>query len=224
MRVAEQLAAEGCPLCGWRSQSDRRFVDAVVGEAVNDTGVRRRLEASGGYCSRHVALLPARERERRGGTLGSAILLGSVMRARLAGLDEATSSGRRRLPGRVGLLREAPVCPLCRDVGSSVVSAVTVLIGRLHDPAWAAVLAESLLCLDDLLLLWDAAARSGDRALEAWRPVAASQSDRFRAILAVADAYVDHSGHDRQAEMTGEERVAADGLVRALAGDVEPGR
>ena len=219
MRVAGFLATHGCPLCGARYAAGQRLVDAVIGEAVNDVGVRRRLDAAGGYCARHAALLPVRERERRGGTLGSAILLGSIVRARLAALDGAAAEGGRRLGGRIAALRRPPACPLCRDVDASIGGVLTVIVGRLADPAWVAALGASNLCLDDLLLLWDAVAAAGGRTLEAWRPIGAAQSERLRMILATADGYIDHSGHDRQSELTDAERVAVDALVRALAGD-----
>ena len=219
MRVSEYLGTAGCALCRGRAAAEERFVDAVIAEAVTDVGARRRLDAAGGYCGTHAGLLPVRERARRGGTLGSAVLLGSVLRGRLAALDAAMSGGGRRLAGRVASLREPAACPVCRDVESSVGSVLTIVIGRLGDPAWADALARSPLCLDDLLLLWHVVVRSDGRTRDAWRPVGDAQVARLRAILATADAYVDHSGHDRQAELTDEERSAADALVRVLAGD-----
>ena len=224
MRVAEFVSGDACALCQGRTAAEQRSVDAVIAEAVTDVGVRRRLDAAGGYCALHAALLPVRERARRGGTLGSAVLLGSVLRARLDALDAATASGGRRLAGRVASLREPANCPVCRNVESSVGSVLTVVIGRLGDPAWAEALAQSALCLDDLLLLWHTVARSNGRTQDAWRPIGTAQVARLRAILATADAYVDHSGHDRQAELTDEERAAADGLVRVLAAGVQPNR
>lgn len=219
MRVADLVAGEGCPLCSGRAAAERRFVDAVIGEAVTDVGVRRRLDASGGYCTRHATLLPVRERHRRGGTLGSAILLGSVMRARLTSLDQAVADGGRRLVGRLEALRRPPGCPVCQDVDSSIGSMLTVVLGRLGDPAWVAELAASEMCVDDLLLTWEVVARSGGRMIAAWQPVGSAQANRLHAVLDMADAYVDHSGHDRQAELTDAERVAVDGVVRALTGD-----
>jgi hypothetical protein len=219
MRVAEQFAAAGCPLCGSRAAAERRFVDAIIGEAVNDVGVRRRIDAAGGFCARHTALLPTRERAARGGTLGSAILLGSVVRARIAALDEVAMSDGRGLRRRLAAVRRPPACPVCAETESSVGSVLTVVVGRLGDPAWAAAIGEAALCLDDLLLLWDVTAQAGGRTLAAWRPIGAAHLRRLRASLEVADAYVDHSGHDRQAELTDEERVAADRLVQLLAGD-----
>lgn len=217
--MAEQFAADGCPLCASRVAAERRFVDAIIGEAVNDVDVRRRLDAAGGFCPRHTALLPARERAARGGTLGSAILLGSVVRARIAALDEVASSDGRGLRRRVSALRRPPACPVCADTESSVGSVLTVIVGRLADPAWAAAIGEAALCLDDLLLLWDAAAQTGGRTLTAWRPIGAAQSRRLGAQLHAADRYVNHSGHDKQGDLTDDERVAADRLVQVLAGD-----
>jgi hypothetical protein len=220
MRIAEHLGAEGCAICAGRAAAAVRFVDAVIAEAVTDVGARRRLDAAGGYCAAHATLLPVRERAKRGGTLGSAVLLASVLRARLDALDAAASGGRR-LAGRIESLRAPARCPVCRDVEASTGSMLTIVIGRLADPAWADALTRSPLCLDDLLLVWHVIARSDGRTQDAWRPIAAAQVARLRVALATADSYVDHSGHDRQSELTDLERAAADGLVRVLAGDGE---
>lgn len=225
MRVAEHLGSPGCALCAGRSAAEKRFVDAVIAEAVTDVGARRRLDLAGGYCARHTALLPVRERERRGGTLGSAILLASVLERRLAALEAVTPTGGRRLGNhlgiRLGIRREPPSrlpdCPVCQDVVGSIGAMLTVIIGRLADPAWADALARSALCVDDLATLRDSVIRSGPEAKEAWRPIGVTQLARLRGILATADRYVDHSGHDRQAELTDEERTAVDVLVGALA-------
>ena len=83
MRLSEHLAGPGCPLCAARAAIEVRLIDSLIGEAVNDIGVRADLDRSGGYCARHLAMLPERERRLRGGTLGSAILLGAVLRRRL---------------------------------------------------------------------------------------------------------------------------------------------
>jgi hypothetical protein len=224
MQVAEHLAGGGCPLCAVRSRAERRFLDAAIAEAVTDVGARRRLDASGGYCGRHAAMLPGRERDRRGGTLGSAVLLGSVLRSRLETLDAIASDGGRRLGDRVEAARRPPQCPVCQDVRGSVGAATTVIGSRLGDPAWAAALGGAQLCVADLLALWEAAARSDRKALEAWRPIGGAQSARLRAALATAEAYVAHSGHDRQAELSDEERRAADVLAGLLGGDDQPDR
>ena len=216
--MAEQLASDGCPLCAARAGAEQRLVDALIGEAVNDLGVRQRLDRAGGYCPRHTGLLPARERARRGGTLGSAILLGAVLDARLGRLRALEDAAGRRLSGRVADVANAPACPLCADVGAASWSAVSVLVARLGDPAWSAAIAAAPFCLDDLVLLWQAAAGSDRTTLGAWQPVAIAQRARLEGSLALAQGYVDHSGHDRQSELTDEERVAVDRLVELLAG------
>jgi hypothetical protein len=118
-------------------------------------------------------------------------------------------------------MRRPPDCPICTDTEWSVGSALLVLVGRLADPAWAAAIGESDLCLDDLLLLWATTAQAGGRTLDAWRPIGAAQLRRIGARLEAADAYVSHSSHDRRGDLTDHERVAADGLVRLLVGDMQ---
>jgi hypothetical protein len=218
IRVAERLTGPGCPFCAWRSTAEERGIDALIGEAVTDPGVRRRIERAGGFCARHSALLPVRERDRRGGTMGTAVLLGAVLGSRLAALDEAAEGGSRRLKGRIESLAAAPACPICADVGASVSGAMAIVIARLGDPAWVDATGSAAFCWPDMIVLWTAVARAGGRTVDAWRPVAARQSARLRDALRTAEAYVAHSAFDRRDELTDEEREAADVLAALLAG------
>jgi hypothetical protein len=220
MRLSEHLTGPGCPLCAARADADVRLVDSLIGEAVNDIGVRRDLDRARGYCARHFVMLPERERRRRGGTLGSAILLGAVLRRRLDRLAEL--DGGRRLPARITELRQQPDCPLCRGLVSTDGAALAGLAGRLTDPLWAAAIAESDLCLDDFLALWELVARSDRRFQEAWAPVAVAQRRRFEQVVDELNGYIASSGHDRREELTDQQRAAADRAVRLLAGEPAP--
>ena len=61
--------SRGCPFCALEIESVRRYMETVLGESVNDPGVRAKLVRSKGYCGRHSAiLLQARD------CLGTAIL------------------------------------------------------------------------------------------------------------------------------------------------------
>jgi hypothetical protein len=217
IRVADALLLPGCVLCRARSTAEERLIDSLVGEAVTDVGVRRRLDAARGFCPRHTALLPARERSRRGGSTGSTILLGEMLRGRLSALDELAETRGRRLSGRVAAQRAPAACPICVDVQGAVGGTVAVLLGRLTDPAWADALGRADLCLDDLLLLWATAAGAGGRLLDGWRPIARTQIERLRGTLVAADGFIAHSGHDRQHETTDEERGALDDILAILA-------
>lgn len=218
LRVAERLVGAGCPFCAWRLAAEERAIDALIGEAVTDPGVRRRIDRAGGFCARHTVMLPLRERERRGGTMGSAVILSSVLRSRLAALEAASAGGPRRLRGRIEALAAPPACPICADVDGSVGAALAVIVARLADPAWADALGRAACCWADLMLLWETAARAGGRALDAWRPIAARHTERLEAAAATAEAYVAHSAFDRRGDLTEEEREASDVLTDLLAG------
>ena len=217
MRLAEHLAQGGCPLCASRAESEQRLVGALLGEAVNDVGVRGRLDRAGGFCSRHTRLLPDRERARRGGTMGASILLGAVAEARLERLRALEGASGRRLNGGIADLRRPADCPLCADVAGAGRSALVVLVGRLGDPAWVAALASAAFCLADLLAIWEVVARSDRTLLEAWRPIGRAQRERLDGIVRLARNAVAHAAHDRRDELTDEERVAVDRLADALA-------
>jgi hypothetical protein len=217
MRLAEYVAAGGCPLCAARAQAEERLTDALLGEAVNDVGVRARLDRAGGFCARHTRLLPERERALRGGTTGSAILFGAIAEARAAQLRELAAASGRGLSRRAADARRAPDCPLCADVAAAGRAAIVTLGGRLADPAWAVALADASFCLADLFVLWEVVARSDRSTLEAWRPIAVAQQARVERLVVGARDAVAHSAFDRRDEVTDVDRIAADRLADLLA-------
>ena len=63
-RLAELLASDGCPVCGYRNRSAERYISAILGEMVNDRGFRRDLDAARGFCTGHThAVIAATRRE-----------------------------------------------------------------------------------------------------------------------------------------------------------------
>ena len=165
-------------------------------------------------------MLPERERRKRGGTLGSAILLGAVLRRRLdrvAELDGGTAP-----PGPASRSSASRPTAPCAVASCPPTGRAAGLAGRLTDPQWAAAIAASELCLDDFLALWELVARSDRRFQEAWAPVVVAQRRRFEGAVDELNGYIASSGHDRREELTDDQRAAADRAVRLLAGEPAP--
>src|SRR5262249_12965689 len=86
LRVA--CAQDRCPICTLVLRSERRFLEALIYEQVNDIGGREVLRASRGFCARHSGMLvgsPA--------ALGSSIIARDVLRALQRVLAAESSTG-----------------------------------------------------------------------------------------------------------------------------------
>ncbi|NOY78747.1 MAG: hypothetical protein GXO76_12860 [Calditrichaeota bacterium] len=53
----EAFAAEECPVCHLLDLRERRYIESIFYESVNDPGVRKKFRQAGGLCKRHTQLL-----------------------------------------------------------------------------------------------------------------------------------------------------------------------
>lgn len=133
--LREACAEGGCPLCSLADRSAESFINALLWEAVTDVDARRRVVASYGFCREHGWRL-----DRPGGVGGAAILMGDVIKALIAALDEPApqlvgGSMWDRLRGRKsgaddtdGIIQPAAACPVCAHVGRIEVDAAQALL------------------------------------------------------------------------------------------------
>ena len=190
------------------------MLDGIIAERVLDIGFRESLERDHGFCRAHAAGLLAADR-RASGMLGSSILYEAMVGRRLAALREAVAprGGGRRRRTRLASARERPPCLVCIEGARAADTATARLAERCADAAWAAVIGDIPLCLDDLGAFMAAA---GDGS--APEPVVARQLERVEALRARLEGYAYHSAADRRHLLTDGERAAADEASRLLGG------
>jgi len=213
VRLLEAMREGGCPVCVVRSRAERGVVETIIRERVLDRGFRADLERREGFCRRHVVELVAADRRETGGILGASLLLAAIIDRRTTGLADTVGTGRRTVRSRVKAARVRPPCVACTNGATAAETARTRLAERAEHDDWAVALADSPLCLDDLLALWETAGSA-----KAFEPVARAQLARFGAIHDRLEAYAHHSSQDRRHLLTDEERTAADDATRALGG------
>ena len=218
-RLADLLVADGCPVCGFRSQASRRYLGTVLRESVTDRTIRAELDEAGGYCRRHSRELLAADRDESGGSLGTAILYGSIVRRRLAVIDAIAAVPRRRIRPSVVAARRPPACPACRAVGSAVDGAFARIAELATEADWAAALAEAEFCLDDLLVLWEAAAGASRDGDDPWPAILAGQRARIAVIERDLVGFAHHSSHDRRHLKSAPEEASIERGRRLLGGD-----
>ncbi|MFL5674633.1 MAG: DUF6062 family protein [Chloroflexota bacterium] len=214
-RLLEAMRGGGCPICVVRARSEKATMDAIINERVLDIGFRADLERKQAFCRRHVAELVPTDRRETGGILGSSMLLSAVIDRRLDLVRGGTRPGGSGIRVRLRLGRKRPPCVACSQADTAVGTAIVRFADRSSDPAWATALAGTAFCLDDFLLLWEAA-----RSRRGFEPVARRQVERFDDLRRRLDGFAHHSSHDRLQLMTDEERTAADEATRLLGGDL----
>ncbi len=212
-RLADLLAAPGCPICRYRDETERRHVEQILSERVTDRTFRAELDVARGFCPLHTRALLATNRARIGGSLGAGILLGAILKVRLRELEGATQAAPGR--GRARRATEAsrpPACPVCAHAHVAERFAVERLATLAAGSTWASALAAAPFCLDHLLSLTAVSGRDG------WDSVAKAQHARLSRLSDRLDAFAHHSSHDRRHLMTDGERAAPDEVADLLAG------
>lgn len=213
VRLSAAIDAGGCAICGVRTRSEQATLDAIIAERVLDLGFREGMERDHAFCRRHAAELIVADR-RAAGILGSSILYGAMITRRLAGLREALGTRGRGRRSRLERAMRRPQCLVCTQGVSGVDVALSRLVDRASDPAWAAVVADIPFCLDDFVGLL---ATAGDAP--AMAPIAEQQLARLDDLARRLDGYAYHSSQDRRHLLTDDERAAADEAARVLGGD-----
>jgi adenylate cyclase len=213
--LADAVRATGCPGCRVRRDSGAAYLRAVLWESVNDVGFRDALATGRGFCRRHSREILAADRAQSGGSLGSGILLASVVRRRLVELRGLPTGRSRRAGAALEAAGARPACPVCAQTDSAERMATDRLIARLTDPAWRQALASADLCLEHLLGAWATAVASRS---ENWPEVAAAQMLRIEHLVERLDSFAHHSSHDRRHLVTERERAAGGEASAFLAG------
>jgi hypothetical protein len=213
VRLVAAIELGGCAICAVRSRAESSAVEAIVDERIMDIGFRAGLERTYALCRRHVSEIVAAER-RTSGILSSSILYEAIIARRLAGLREALGSRGRSRRKRIEAAGSRPPCVVCVEGGEAANVAMTRLVQRSGDAAWAAVIGEIQFCLDDLVALL---ATAGDEA--AFAPIADRQFGRIDDLAQRLDAYAHNSAPERRHLMTDEQRSAADEASHLLGGD-----
>ena len=210
-RLAELLDAGDCPVCGYRSRAEERYISALLGEMVNDRGFRHELDAARGFCATHTHTLIDATRRESGGTVAAAILFGAIASVRLRELRTALGDRGRRSK-RLDETRRAPACPVCGESVAAERHAVDRLAERVARPDWADAVGVAPLCLDHLALV----AAAADPTL--WQPVGERQLARVEELVGRLRSFAHHSSHDRRHLITDEERRSADEAASLLGG------
>lgn len=231
----------GCPLCRLQREAEKRYLDNLLWENVNDPATREQWAAGLGFCPRHAWQLQRLEARRYGDGLGNAILYEDLLQRVISALEalarEAAGSPppfyRRlarsfrpgsssdtedpdRLPGLQGRQR----CRVCR-LGQETAQAYAewLIEGLEETDVRARYETSDGLCLPHLRM---ALVRAQDRAPGVFVWLATDANRRLQRLLGNLREYIrKHDWNYRDETMSPEERRAWIRAVAFFAGEVE---
>ena len=108
--LVDACQPEVCPVCHLLEIRERRYIDSLFYESVNDPGVRERLRQAGGLCDRHAALFLE---------IGDALGLSIIAKDLLSQWLEVPSK----------ISAECPLCQTYEESERRVIKAVSGYLG-----------------------------------------------------------------------------------------------
>ena len=197
--------AKGCPLCFLEVSTTRRYLEGVLYEFVNDSGVRRDLVRSKGYCHRHAHVLAGF----RSG-LGTAVLYQDQIRLLLELLETlpAPASKITRRSAVTAWAKRAP-CPACRRESEGRERHVAIFVEGLDDETMRAAFdACPGLCVPHFLFVYE---RTKSAALR--QGLVETQQRKFRTLQAELSEFIARHDYRRVGEGFGD---VGDSWLRAV--------
>ena len=217
IRLAEALERGRCPVCDARQEATHAALRGLAREGATDVGLRAQMDKGLGFCQPHSVGLSKMELLQTSSQLATAVLLDAVLRRRLATLKKLSGSDAAgQLRGLTELADRK--CPVCARAAEASQGSVRRLLELSADPAWAAALGTSEICLDDIYALWNAAAAGPKEGHARWAGIVAAQRKRLETLQKTLAEYAHNSTSDRRHLITAEQHAAGAAAIRLFGG------
>lgn len=230
----------GCPLCRLQREAERRYLDNLLWENINDPATREQWAAGLGFCDRHAWQLQRLEARRYGDGLGNAILYEDLLQRVIPSLEalareptRALSAFHHRLirslpgflprdtdPNGIPSLQGRQRCRVCR-LGEDTARAYAewLVEGLTEAEVRRRYEASDGLCLPHLRM---ALACARDRAPDRFAWLASEAARRLQRLLGNLREYIrKHDWNYRHELMSPEERRSWIRAVAFFVGEVE---
>ncbi len=224
--LLDAFRAPACPVCALVEQGDRRALDALLYEQVNDAATRDRLVASHGFCNWHAWMLPGIDNSASGVALIYRHLLHETLERVTATLQEVRPRSRwGRLKARLFDRREQPLplldwrgkkhqCSLCTSSRRAELAYLKTILDFLGEADFAEGFGRSAgLCLPHLCL----AATLG-RDHPNLRSLLTAQETRWRDLMGELDEFIRKTDYRYANEARGREGSSWSRVLEALVG------
>jgi hypothetical protein len=196
----------GCPICRMAEKETRRYLGSLFYEYVNDTGVRKELRRSLGFCNLHTWQVVD---QNLGNALGFAILYDDLTE-HVANLLKQTNKS----VVRASKLIPSQHCPACQVWEKTSQSQVELLLQQLEDPElFSALQLSEGLCLPHMTRVIALSKEAQDI-----EPLLSMHIEKLTSLRAELNEFIrknDHRFMDEPAESESDSWVRA---LRSLAG------
>jgi hypothetical protein len=181
----EKAAAKpGCPLCRIISDRAERYLDNLLFEHVSDRAFRAAYRAAGGFCAHHSRRL---ESFRDG--LAVAILGRDILEDRLKSFAAGKKFPKPKAP-----------CPVCLEQDRIEREYLSFLAGSGGDGPDEADLRTAVTASEGLCVPHYEKLRKSAKTIPGW--IIRFQEERFKALLARTERFIELSAYGRQEEFS----------------------
>jgi len=202
--------SQGCAFCALETESVRRYVQTVLGESVNDPGVRAKLVRSKGYCGRHSAILL-----QASDCLGTAILCQDQVKLVLDLLKRLETKHRLLPRDELAGWKQREQCPACELQQQDRRRYVEVFVDGLSEKELQAAFEASRgICVPHFLDVWQEAKNGKAREY-----LAGIQRAKLSALLAELQELCRKFDYRFAHEPRGKEADSWMRAVKILAGE-----
>lgn len=223
IRLAEAIEQGRCPVCDARHGAAFGALRGLAREGATDVGLRAGMDTGLGFCQPHSAGLARMELLQTSSQLATAVLFDAVLRRRLVAIRSLAGNDIAKQARGLADLAD-PRCPVCARMAEASGAAVTRLLGLSADAAWSAGLGSAEICLQDLYVLWAAAAAGPREVGRRWSAILTSQLGRLEALQRELAGFAHNSTHDRRHLLTPEQKAAGAASIRFFGGSPDRDR
>lgn len=224
--LSDRLRMPNCPICRIGQEQERRFLETLSYERVNEPEFRRELTEARGFCEGHGALLAD-----FGDPLGNSILQEDLLGALDADLALAAEAHRHRFLDEtpLGRFRDAegtlPVrgeCPVCRSKSGRERDYVEFLLEHVRDAELASLYARSSGLCRPHLALASRLARTSKARFEGFRTMVGLERTILASLTAELKEIQRRSDYRFSGGPPGPEKDAWVRAIRKTSGYVRP--
>lgn len=199
--LLEAMEEGGCPVCALKARMRKREMDAFLYASVNDRGLRKKITASNGFCSRHAHVLMA-----MGDPVAHAILYRGLLESQCAALTPET---------KISVGKDHSACIFCRSEQNSEESYAKAFASFWGDEEFRGRYRESgLLCVGHLDMV-----RAFLKKKEAVADLNRVTKEKYEALIGNLSGILEKSDYRHAGEpLTPDERTAWKRAVRVING------
>jgi hypothetical protein len=207
-QIIKGMGKSGCPICNLMHDAERKYINHVIYEMVNNPFYRKKLRESGGFCAYHSWLLvDLIESNMIPEKIGASIITKDLLEDFLIKIDKEDF----QKDYKKGL------CPVCEDIASLENSYIIEIVSWLRINCKEFLKeyenSKSILCWKHFIKI-----RERIENGECRERFSEIQKSKIKSVLGLIDSYLDKSRYDAKESISVEESEAYRLAIEILKG------